>query len=1244
MARPFPTRFSPDPLTGPRAAQLRSREDAFQQLVGDWVRVACPGAGWMGPTRGQDGAIDGFVSAGGGEHPPFDVLPGPIVVECKDHDDTLSGVRRNVLQGWASVEEALVRAADGGWPDAYAPWRDARSYLYCVSAVLPTQQLRQELTSKIEAFFAGLPVESRPPIEDVRVLDWSDLRHWLSDFPRLADGWIGTGLDRILGHEEYVARLTGFLEMLSGSVLSFVPPPEESSFHPDRVLEKLAELRGRGGVLLVGAGGVGKTRTSLEVAVRAHAAGWRVLHVSPGEPQVTADDLAQAVGSVPGPVLLVIDYLDQMRGLDLGVVRRTLLPQAAAAGVDLALLANSRPGWVGSQNPAALQPLEPVLLQPTSEQRRSITDTMLGVAAPTAIAVLGREAVARACGDRPIVALFVARELESRAQAGELRAVDAETLRRGDLLHWLRRRLDEDRLTVPPSATPLLPGEPDPVVIAAAVALASAPQPAEDLAAAAAATLADLAPALVTKAAFVVEALHGLGWLERRGGSSAAAHDVVADEVLERVLLDGSGPRENLVGAALMGSAQRARSLGRMAASLERLVGSLPAEEHAASLAAAVDRSLKEAATRLGEVLARAEPDEGGYALGSLLAGGVSRTAVVHEWSNLVEPWLRIHGTRPEARHLLYAGLRSIAGEGGAPLLGHALRWLEDNGTSLVATFVLSPLLEREDLTGRQGQEAIGRALTWLSDDARGHSPEAQFVLHSLLDRADLSQEAAREAIEDALAWLSNDERRLSPEAQFVLHRLLGRSDLSEEAARETIGRSLAWLADRARGLSPGAGFVLPPLLGRSDLSEAAAREAIGCALAWVSNDARGLSPEAQFVLHRLLGRADLSEEAAREAIRRSLAWLADGARGLSPDAGFVLHPLLGRSDLSEEAAREAIRRALAWLSDDARGHSPEAGFVLHPLLGRSDLSEEAAREAIRRSLAWLSDDLREHLPEAQFVLSALLRRSDLPDKEQRRAVCASFAWLEHQGNRTSVEAGFVLQPLITGEGLDPEQVSRSIRLSECWLRVHHETRDAEFVLGALLARQDLDPAIRNAVQEWSLARLSRIFEQTDGGEASFLLHAMLSQWIIEDDAEEQLLELAFRWLDQFGAHPDADYVFKPLLRWPGIDAAEWRAAASVALEWLAKTPIGRDTPYHVDALLLRPRLLTQEQLRFTVEKGLNWAIRYPKRSEASRLLGRIRNASRRAEFAQEIDEIVAVLLRGADLLAIPPPVPGPPR
>ena len=129
-------------LNGLRARQFTRREDAFQQLVGD--ALLCSGGNYVtvAPTKGQDGSIDVFVERGCQLAGPFEGLPAPMIVECKDHDDSLGHVAGNVLAGWGAVEAKLRKQAKKHWPGLFAPWKRANAYAYCASAFLPDQETR----------------------------------------------------------------------------------------------------------------------------------------------------------------------------------------------------------------------------------------------------------------------------------------------------------------------------------------------------------------------------------------------------------------------------------------------------------------------------------------------------------------------------------------------------------------------------------------------------------------------------------------------------------------------------------------------------------------------------------------------------------------------------------------------------------------------------------------------------------------------------------------------------------------------------------------------------------------------------------------------------------------------------------------------------------------------------------------------------------------------------------------------
>ena len=943
----FPVRFDPSSWLGPRSAQYPNSSDAFQQLVGDALREHFGSRASISPTEGRDGSIDAFIDEGQSNSRALADLPAPQIIECKDHDGTRGSYLVNIAAGWAKVEDKLRKQAAAGWIGHFQPWRRAKSYIYCVSAVLPNQSERDKLHQNIVQFFETLPAAQRPPLKAIRVLDWADLRDLFDRLPRVADRWIGTGLSLISSHAEYAASLTRFRRYLLEDNLPFVEPGPEARSRPQYVLEQLQARARTGGVVLKGIGGVGKSRTSLEVALLADAAGWRVLHVLPGEPGITVEDLSSVIFPGSAPTLLIFDYLDQMPKLDLGSVRHRLLPEAERRGVQLALLANLRPSSLRRPN-AERDALftEDILIQPTIEQKSSITELALERIAPLAVEQLGSHRVRDLCGERPIIAMFVAEELQRRAGQGTLTQTSLNGLRSGDLLGWLRRRLVEDRLVVEASSD-FLPPQPEASLVSAAAILAAAPMSSEGLVEAGGAAWQAARGDGSPMAGRVLEGLISLGWLEPQDTELVAAHDVVADEVLSQVLWDrASGSlRDQVLTMCLAPALNRARVLGRYALALTRLLGSEASEtEMEMVLREQASVWLSRHGSRLGQMLARADVSEAAYALGGMVSAPAWVDVCVAEWNHLIAPWLANHGTHAEARHLLYRGLKELPVDAASDLLLAALRWLPIHLSNDSASYVVSPLLARSDL-GDHATPAINLAMAWL--DKHPLILDTQFVLNPLLARSDLGDHATP-AINLAMAWL--DKHPLILDAQFVVNPLLARSDLGDHAT-PAINVAMAWLKKHSR--IPDAEFVLKRLFGLSGLSVAQRERCVTLALPQL--DRLGSAPEASFLLRGCLRDRALDPESARSVVQYGLAWIR--ANPQAEEADYVFNRLLRRRDLSHTDWKEVSDIGLTWLrqytSHDNRDLSL-AALLVHP----EYLKEQDLEWVIREAEKWLANPL----------------------------------------------------------------------------------------------------------------------------------------------------------------------------------------------------------------------------------------------------------------------------------------------
>jgi hypothetical protein len=348
---------------------------------------------------------------------------------------------------------------------------------------------------------------------------------------------------RVRTHVDVMRGLLGRRSYLDQERLPFVHPGMDHPSHPDRLFGRLGTAGSRG-VLLIGPAGSGKTRTSFEVARRAHRAGWQVLHVQP-HTAATVDDVAAAVLSCGRRrVLLVLDYLDACPQLDLRALTEVLLPEARRRGVTLTCLAAVRPGSLRAvQLRGSAGVLDEVYLRDDWPHQSAVITQVIHHTAPKTVRMWGGEALARLCGRRPITALLIARTIEEQDLA-RLPLPVPVSARPGELLDWLREGMRRDALatSAEPGSSPLHITSPDITQLAFAVAAAAAPQPRERVEQAVDALLATADGSTGSPGGRrVVDTLISLGWLDETDGQLIVVHDVVTDELLLQSLLPPPG-------------------------------------------------------------------------------------------------------------------------------------------------------------------------------------------------------------------------------------------------------------------------------------------------------------------------------------------------------------------------------------------------------------------------------------------------------------------------------------------------------------------------------------------------------------------------------------------------------------------------------------------------------------------------------------------------------------------------------
>ena len=1022
LGRAFGEAFTPLQWQGVRARQFSDEADAFQQLVGDALRNSFREAAVVSPTRGKDGGIDAWLRDGGAPSARFRDFSVPLIVECKQHDAASPGLARNIEQAWHRVASKLASKAAAGWPGDYAPWKDARGYLYCVSVRLRTPAEREALEAQIRAFFAGLADEQHPPIAppQIRVWDWGDLAHWFRESGRLADEWLGLDWPDLVDHASYRARigqtLDGRLQSFRGYLLEehlpFVTPETGDALHPDQLLSRLAQGEN---LILLGEVGIGKTRTTFEVAERAAAAHWRVLHLNPSEREIDLRSMAKELLRHAGETLAVVDYIDQFQHFDARFWHTTLLPEAAARGARIALLANARPAG-STQALSVLQEsglFTTLVMSPTPERRQRVTGMIEDCLCPTAIGVLGRERVREQCGPRPIIAMFIGRELESLARTGALNAALAAAVRPGDLMSWVSRRLREAGLVAAPQNALWDSVSVPPGLCAATAVLAAAPLYDSELVAVASATLAERPGGDNAAASRIVEALCQGGWLELGDrGDWRTPHDAVADEALRRLL----GADLGLLPALLAG-ASSGRPLGRFAVSLGRLVGSTDAS--AEVIAGAAAEWLRQQASAIGAKLATIESDTAAYALGGVFDCPPWTEVALRAWQQLVQPWINAHGTELSARHLLHRGLKRLTAEDSAHLLAPARAWLAKHGETSDAGFVLAPLLawSAEQLGDAQG-EVLSRAREWLEKYRK--TPDAEFVLHTLLGwLSERLGDAQGEVLSRAREWL--EKHRETFEARFVLDPLLAWStERLGDSQGEVLSRAREWLEKHRE--APEADFVLNPLL------------------AWTEQR--------------------LGKETQGKVLNWARQWLTEYRE--TPDAGFMLDPLLAWSaERLGDAQGEVLSRACEWL--EKHSDTLQADYVLSHMLPQRKVTAAQRRKWTSRALILARE--REVIGEETHLLKALLQAAarypdEMPSSD---IVCFSGEWLDR--HPTHPEKGFVFARLLRLVWLPDDAWTRVATAALDLLGSRPSAHDDDYLLNGVLNRIELLETIR--VSQW---------------------------------------------------------------------------------------------------------------------------------------------------------------------------------
>lgn len=1089
---------------GHRVKQCHRPEEVFCHLIDDLLHQCCSGEVQLSLSKVR-GHGDAVLNEGCRPRP--DTLPpiaaafGKTIVIGRHEQIDDGDPAKSLRNGWNKIRDELRQAASDGWHDPYQAWQSANGFVYVVSHCFETLAERDALLLHIRSVFKKMRIQGLCNIapEHVLLWDWADCVSALRQETRLIDAWLGVDESELRPHALYRKQFNQFQRYLLEARLPFIPPDQREPTHPACLLQV---LKSGENLMLVGAGGAGKTRTCFEVAELAAAAHWRVLHLQMRDGEINLEALQQTLVDGVGPCLLVIDYFDLLQGFDIDYWNTTLLPAAQQAGVGLSVLATRRPQEDVSRALAGF--FSEVELLVEQSRYRQIADSVQSAAAPTALAVLGGDTMHRLCGDRPIVALLIAIELEKLACQRQLTDIETQAPG-GDLLYWIRRCLTRAGLCAAQSETT------DSAEWAAFAVLAAAPLLPVEMIDVAAATLRAASTNQDGLAQAIVATLAKAGWLEPNNkGEYRTPHTVVADVALSRMFVTYEDQAlERVFAAAILG-----KPLGRFVIAARR-VRNLVNWPYTAAFSHAVADWLGRNSQLLGQHLLDVRPAVAAYALGAVMADPLLADVALYSWKNLVERWLLAHGAREEARHLLYGSLKRLGPM--AELREPCLVWLIQHGGTLEACFIIGPLLAwPEPLLGSLQTDLLRMAQNWLR--LHGASADARFVLEPLLRWPSERQGDQRHLVlQAALIWLV----RLgdTADAQYVLHPLLGWA--AERLGNQQVvilSIALTWL--RLHGGNLKAGYIFHSLLGWwQERLGGQQNELLNAVLLWLKQ--HGARLEAGFVFRPLLNWGGERLGKLQTDIQiLAQAWLDLYVTKL--EAEHVLVPLMDWSTERFGNQRAFLMTEVEiWLKLHV-GALP-AGFVLARLLA---WPEERVGDKLPFVLASAQRWLQLHMGnnEAQYVVRPLLNQSSIAP-EQRRQL-SDWAILKAP-TLPADDASFLLKALLQAFYRYPGQINgRSVfRLSWQWVRANPGHRESRFVAARLLRLRKIDDERWREIAVWSLELLNgqRSRRDDDFILSSFGTHLDL----LTEKQLQHWLDLLTRWLREASTFGDAQGILK---------------------------------------------------------------------------------------------------------------------
>jgi hypothetical protein len=1134
-----------------RRLKQNGDDNDLRDFVGELLR-ASPGYGQPIPrdSGSVDGGIDLYCDREG------------LVVECKFIGANVKDESARVDQEWEKVSDKFKRTLatrdERATPTRapYEPWADnkrpIKRYIFATSARLANETRQRDLAAIIQDFFRD-SIATRSGYEHLRniaveVIDWTNINTRLADHPTLVFKWLKQWPS---GFSELDDRSpSGFRAFLHGKHLHYLArdswQPPAGLRHPwteTSLVEELSQSEARDPVVvLIGQGGVGKTRLGLETARRMRKLGWWTIHCD--GLRTTTAGLRQLLeeSSTSVRALLFVDYLETWPGFE--AFANDVLDLNQSSGHQVRVIATCRasyrdrlPSFIKARNVGGDFGIE-------ATYSEAVTLHILKKLGAGDI-----ENLAQKCRHNFALAAFLLFLKQERPEefAAEISALREEP----SFEAWIVKRLQNAGLR-------------DLHIVAAMLAACEFPATIfDELAKAHGGVADDLRRVLVADR-----------WIERRepaerstdGPVWAVFHDIFADVVLSRSLditPDPDDTIDRLLERAVVNGVfrQTFTALGRLKQNktisevnwrprlfeLERRSPGTLASHARLLLASA----LLTPETRLALIVAN---DDLRDAIASDPACDVGIALTAAALSNASD-------VQQDDVDRVFL-----------PLLDGALAHAQPGNLVVRLAFEARPDRYRE------------AARQWIVNRPRLF--QTHFLLKAWLDQSVMQIKAAspegvahvevvREAVND---WLTT--QATLAHASFVLASWLeAAAAIGGERVVEMVmmaeGHVATWLAHRDHATSFEAEFVYKAWLNAAAaIGDGRAVEMVTAVedhvIGWLSFHDHTISDEARFVYEGWLdAAAAIGGERAVEMVTAIedyvAAWLAHRDHATSDAAGFVYEAWLdAAATIKGERAVEMVTaiedHVVEWLAQRDHATSYEARFVYKSWLdvvavvgGERAIEMIALVEA--RVTAWLAQ--RDHAisDEARFAYKAWLDAAAAIGGEHAVKMVAAVedhvaAWLAHRDHAASDEAQFIYKAWL--EAAHGAQLRRFSNELLAWILAHQDDDNCDFVLESWLDKHlEFDP-----VAEPCFRAVRRLYNKRH---CAFILKHVVRQKKLPED----VFLAALCWCAQFPDHEDALNRLGPLV---GINQAIIVGAAQL-------TRITAKVLYHtnVDSLIVDP-------------------------------------------------------------------------